>query len=106
MSHRGTTRTDQSRFKEFRSLMPIVAFAGELVQTSGQIKTAHSRYGNRVMLASDAVVRWSHNMPRLHDFFRQGASRAELSRLNNFGAAAVSTAERMANGKALRRTVP
>ena len=45
-------------------------------------------------------------MPRLHDFFRQGASRAELARLSNFDATRFSIAERMANGKALRRKVP
>ena len=45
-------------------------------------------------------------MPRLDDFFRQNASRAELTRLNNFSATRLSRAERMANGKALRRDVP
>ena len=45
-------------------------------------------------------------MPRLDDFFRQRASRAELARLNNFNAVRFSIAERMANGKALRRKVP
>src|SRR3954468_17381192 len=45
-------------------------------------------------------------MPSLHDFFRQGASRAELARLSNFDATRFSNAERMANGKALRRRVP
>lgn len=45
-------------------------------------------------------------MPRLDDFFRLNASRAELARLNNFNAIRLSCAERMANGKALRRNVP
>jgi len=45
-------------------------------------------------------------MPRLDDFFRQSASRAELARLGNFNAIRLSRAERMANGKALRRNVP
>jgi hypothetical protein len=45
-------------------------------------------------------------MPQLEDFFRLGASRAELARLNNFIAFRPSCAERMANGKALRRNVP
>jgi uncharacterized protein (DUF2252 family) len=45
-------------------------------------------------------------MPKLDDFFRQHASRAELTRLNNFSATRSSRAERMANGKALRRDVP
>jgi hypothetical protein len=39
-------------------------------------------------------------MPQLEDFFRLGASRAELARLNNFNAFHPSRAERMANGKA------
>ena len=45
-------------------------------------------------------------MPRLDDFFRLNASRAELARLNNFDAIHLSATERMANGKALRRNVP
>ena len=45
-------------------------------------------------------------MPRLDDFFRLNASRAELARLNNFDAIHLSATERMANGKALRRKVP
>src|SRR4051812_6843815 len=45
-------------------------------------------------------------IPRLDDFFRQSASRAELARLGNFNAIRLSCAERMANGKALRRNVP
>ena len=45
-------------------------------------------------------------MPRLEDFYRPGASPAELARLNNFNAIRLSGAERMANGKALRRKVP
>ncbi len=45
-------------------------------------------------------------MPRLDDFFRLSASRAELARLSNFNAIRLSCAERMANGKALRRNVP
>ena len=45
-------------------------------------------------------------MPRLDDFFRLSASRAEIVRLNNFNATRLSRAERMANGKALRRNVP
>ena len=45
-------------------------------------------------------------MPRLEDFYRQSASRAELARLNNFNAIRFSHAERMTNGKALRRKVP
>jgi hypothetical protein len=39
-------------------------------------------------------------MPQLEDFFRLGASRAELARLNNFNAFHPSRAERMANEKA------
>jgi uncharacterized protein (DUF2252 family) len=45
-------------------------------------------------------------MPRLDDFYRLSASRAELARLNNFNAIRLSCAERMANGKALRSNVP
>src|SRR4051794_40268138 len=45
-------------------------------------------------------------MPRLDDFFRQSASPAELARLGNFNAIRLSRAERMANGKALRRNMP
>lgn len=45
-------------------------------------------------------------MPRLDDFFRLSASRAELARLGNFNAIRLSCAERIANGKALRRNVP
>jgi uncharacterized protein (DUF2252 family) len=45
-------------------------------------------------------------MPRLDDFYRQSASRAELARLSNFNAVHLSCAERMANGKAFRRNVP
>ena len=45
-------------------------------------------------------------MPKLEDFYRLSASRAELARLNNFNAIRLSRAERMANGKALRRNVP
>jgi uncharacterized protein (DUF2252 family) len=45
-------------------------------------------------------------MPRLDDFFRSSASPAELARLGNFNAIRLSRAERMANGKALRRNVP
>jgi len=45
-------------------------------------------------------------MPRLDDFFRLNASRAELAKLNNFDAIHLSATERMANGKALRRNVP
>jgi hypothetical protein len=45
-------------------------------------------------------------MPRLDDFFRLSASRAELAKLGNFNAIRLSCAERMANGKALRRNVP
>ena len=45
-------------------------------------------------------------MPRLEDFYRPGASPAELAKLNNFSAIRLSGAERMANGKALRRKVP
>lgn len=45
-------------------------------------------------------------MPRLDDFFRLSASPAELARLGNFNAIHLSCAERMANGKALRRNVP
>ncbi len=45
-------------------------------------------------------------MPRLDDFYRLSASRAELARLNDFNAIRLSCAERMANGKALRSNVP
>ena len=45
-------------------------------------------------------------MPRLDDFYRLSASRAELARLNNFNAIRLSSAERMADGRALRRAVP
>ena len=45
-------------------------------------------------------------MPKLEDFYGLSASRAELARLNNFDAIRLSRAERMANGKALRRDVP
>jgi uncharacterized protein (DUF2252 family) len=45
-------------------------------------------------------------MPRLDDFFQLRASRAELARLNDFNAVRLSCAERTANGKALRRSVP
>jgi len=45
-------------------------------------------------------------MPRLDDFFRPSAGRAELGRINNFSAIRLSRAERMANGKALRSNVP
>jgi uncharacterized protein (DUF2252 family) len=45
-------------------------------------------------------------MPRLEDFFRESASRAELTRLNSFNAARLSRSERMANGRALRQDVP
>ena len=45
-------------------------------------------------------------MPRLDDFYRLSASPAELARLNNFNAIHLSSAERMANGRALRRNVP
>ena len=45
-------------------------------------------------------------MPRLDDFFRLSASRAELARINSFNAIRLSRAERMANGKALRSNVP
>jgi hypothetical protein len=45
-------------------------------------------------------------MPKLDDFFRLSASRAEIARLNNFNAIRLSAAERLANGKALRRNVP
>jgi hypothetical protein len=45
-------------------------------------------------------------MPKLEDFFRLSASRAELGRLNNFNVIRLSRAERIANGKALRRNVP
>ena len=45
-------------------------------------------------------------MPKLEDFYRLSASRAELARLSNFNAIRLSGAERMANGKALRRDVP
>ena len=45
-------------------------------------------------------------MPKLEDFFRQDASRAELSKINNLDATRLSHAERMAKGKALRRIVP
>jgi uncharacterized protein (DUF2252 family) len=44
-------------------------------------------------------------LPRLEDFFRQSASRAELTRLNNLDVIRLSRTERMANGKALRRNV-
>jgi uncharacterized protein (DUF2252 family) len=45
-------------------------------------------------------------MPKLEDFFRLDASRAELARLNNFSAIRLSGTERMANGRALRRNIP
>ena len=45
-------------------------------------------------------------MPKLEDFFGQNASRAELTKLNNLNTTRLSRAERMANGKALRRMVP
>ena len=45
-------------------------------------------------------------MPKLDDFFRLSASRAELARIHNFSAIRLSRADRMANGKALRRNVP
>ena len=45
-------------------------------------------------------------MPKLDDFFRLSASRAELARIHNFSAIRLSRADRMANGKALRSNVP
>ena len=46
-------------------------------------------------------------MPQLEDFFGSSASRAELAKLNSFKAAVhQSRAERMANGKAIRRNLP
>jgi uncharacterized protein (DUF2252 family) len=45
-------------------------------------------------------------MPRLDDFFRLSASRGALAKHGNFNAIRLSCAERMANGKALRRNVP
>jgi len=45
-------------------------------------------------------------MPRLGDFFGPSASRAELAKLRDFTAIRLSRAERMVNGKALRRNVP
>ena len=45
-------------------------------------------------------------MPRLDDFFQRSTSQAELARLNNFKAVSLSCAERMANGKAIRRNIP
>jgi uncharacterized protein (DUF2252 family) len=45
-------------------------------------------------------------MRQLEDFFGSSASRAELARLNSFSAVQQSRAERMANGKAIRRNLP
>ena len=45
-------------------------------------------------------------MPQLEDFFGSSASRAELARLKSFSTIHQSRAERMANGKAIRRNLP
>jgi uncharacterized protein (DUF2252 family) len=45
-------------------------------------------------------------MPQLEDFFQLSASQAEIARLNNFNALRLSRAERVANGKAIRRNIP
>ena len=45
-------------------------------------------------------------MPKLDDFFRQSASRADLAKLSQLKAGHLTRMDRIANGRALRSSVP